>query len=141
MSDPIITIVTLGVFTKHAHPSDCRQYYLCIGGIPREYGCPLGSVFSVGSGNGEDGECTEPELVPECSDYYADTDISDSLLDQGFSPRHNQVNMVLYRLVGVGWLITVYLALAQISMKMQFSTLKKSQLDWRMRFHVFDTKK
>ena len=103
--------MTPGVFTKHAHPSDCRQYYLCIGGIPREYGCPLGSVFSVGSGNGEDGECTEPELVPECSDYYADTDISDSLLDQGFSPRHNQVNMYLYRLVDDGWLITVWLTI------------------------------
>jgi hypothetical protein len=20
-----------GVFTKHAHPADCRQYFLCIG--------------------------------------------------------------------------------------------------------------
>ena len=63
-----------GVFTKHAHPTDCRQYYLCIAGIPREYGCPRGEVFSVGSGNGQDGECTGPELVPECRDYYSDSD-------------------------------------------------------------------
>ena len=41
----------------------CRQYYLCIGGVPREYGCPLGAVFNIGSGNGVDGECSDPELV------------------------------------------------------------------------------
>merc|ERR1712183_1002177 len=31
-----------GTFTKHAHPADCRQYFLCINGVPREQGCPLG---------------------------------------------------------------------------------------------------
>jgi len=61
-----------GIFTKHAHPADCRQYFLCIGGVPREYGCPLGSVFNVGSGTGVDGECSDPEEVPECANYYGD---------------------------------------------------------------------
>merc|ERR1712156_14104 len=61
-----------GIFTKHAHPADCRQYFLCIGGVPREYGCPLGTVFNVGSGTGGDGECSDPEEVPECKDYYGD---------------------------------------------------------------------
>jgi len=61
-----------GIFTKHAHPADCRQYFLCIAGTPREYGCPLGTVFNTGSGTGIDGECTDPEEVPECADYYGD---------------------------------------------------------------------
>ena len=37
-----------GAFTKHPHPLDCRQFFLCIGGVPREQGCPLGEVFSSG---------------------------------------------------------------------------------------------
>ena len=60
-----------GAFTKHAHPLDCRQFFLCIGGVPREQGCPLGEVFSDGTGSGIDGSCTDPENVPECADYYA----------------------------------------------------------------------
>merc|ERR1719233_330452 len=32
---------------------------------------PLGEVFNAGSGSGEDGQCTDPEFVPECADYYA----------------------------------------------------------------------
>jgi hypothetical protein len=60
-----------GIFTKHAHPEDCRQYYVCIGGTPREYGCPLGTVFKVGPGN-DDGKCSDPEDVPECANYYGD---------------------------------------------------------------------
>ena len=66
-----------GVFTKHAHPADCRQYFLCIGGVPREYGCPLGTVFDVGTGTGVDGKCTDPEDVPECSSYYEGQDLGD----------------------------------------------------------------
>jgi hypothetical protein len=66
-----------GIFTKHAHPADCRQYFLCIGGVPREYGCPLGTVFDVVSGTGVDGKCTDPEDVPECSSYYGDADLGD----------------------------------------------------------------
>merc|ERR550532_3336187 len=41
-------------------------------GQPRELGCPVGEVFSAGSGNGIDGKCTGPEEVPECRDYYGD---------------------------------------------------------------------
>ena len=62
-----------GIFTKHAHPADCRQYFLCIGGVPREQGCPLGEVFNAGSGSGIDGQCTDPEVVPECANYYANS--------------------------------------------------------------------
>jgi len=64
-----------GTFTKHAHPADCRQYFLCIGGIPREYGCPLGTVFNTGSGTGVDGKCSDPEAVPECANYYEGVDL------------------------------------------------------------------
>jgi hypothetical protein len=39
--------VPVGIFSKHAHPGDCRQYFVCISGTPREYGCPLGTVFKV----------------------------------------------------------------------------------------------
>lgn len=66
---------TAGAFTKHPHPADCRQYFLCINGQPREYGCPFGEVFSSGSGNGIDGKCTGPEEVPECRDYYGDEEL------------------------------------------------------------------
>jgi len=59
----------VGIFTKHAHPEDCRQYYVCISGTPREYGCPLGTVFKEGLTE-TDGKCTDPEDVAECSSYY-----------------------------------------------------------------------
>ena len=42
------TDTAAGAFTKHPHPLDCRQFFLCIGGIPREQGCPLGEVFDAG---------------------------------------------------------------------------------------------
>ena len=69
----------VGAFTKHAHPSDCRQYFVCIGGVPREYGCPLGTVFSIGSDEFS-GKCTEPENVLECKDYYGDLEFDSSSL-------------------------------------------------------------
>jgi len=75
-----------GIFTKHAHPADCRQYFLCIGGVPREYGCPKGTVFNVGSGSGIDGECSHPDEVPECKDYYGDLKFpSSELTRNGFN--------------------------------------------------------
>ena len=75
-----------GVFTKHAHPADCRQYFLCISGVPREYGCPLGTVFNTGTGNGADGECSDPEVVPECREYYGDKEFdARELSSNGFS--------------------------------------------------------
>lgn len=74
-----------GTFTKHAHPADCRQYFLCIGGVPREYGCPLGTVFNTGSGSGIDGKCSDPEEVPECASYYGDLEFkSGDLSKNGF---------------------------------------------------------
>ena len=62
---------TRGVFSKHAHPEDCRQYYICISGKPREYGCPVGSVFKITT-DGNDGKCSDPADVPECANYYGD---------------------------------------------------------------------
>jgi len=77
---------TAGTFTKHAHPADCRQYFLCIAGVPREYGCPLGTVFNIGTGTGIDGECSDPEAVPECADYYGDLEFnSNELSRNGFN--------------------------------------------------------
>jgi hypothetical protein len=61
----------LGIYSKHAHPEDCRQYFVCISGTPREYGCPIGSVFKI-TQDGSDGICTDPADVPECSNYYGD---------------------------------------------------------------------
>ena len=69
----------IGAFTKHAHPSDCRQYFVCIGGVPREYGCPLGTVFSIGA-DAYSGKCTEPENVLECKDYYGDLEFDTNSL-------------------------------------------------------------
>merc|ERR1712156_376011 len=40
-----------------------------------EFACPVDEVFNAGSGSGEDGQCTDPELVPECANYYGDSDI------------------------------------------------------------------
>jgi len=65
---------TDGVFTKHPHPGDCRIFFLCINGVPREQSCPLGEVFNTGTGDGADGQCADPETVPECSTYYASVD-------------------------------------------------------------------
>jgi len=76
---------TAGTFTKHAHPADCRQYFLCIGGVPREYGCPLGTVFNTGSGSGVDGKCSDPAEVPECGSYYEGVDLDPrEVLRSGF---------------------------------------------------------
>ena len=74
--------ISAGTFTKHAHPADCRQYFLCIGGVPREYGCPLGSVFNDGTGNGLDGKCSDPEEVPECAHFYEGVDLDPRQVSQ-----------------------------------------------------------
>jgi len=66
----------VGAFTKHAHPADCRQYFVCIGGVPREYGCPLGTVFSIGSDEFS-GKCSDPKEVPECQNYYGDLEFDE----------------------------------------------------------------
>merc|ERR1712106_683572 len=45
-----------------------------------------GTVFNVGSGTGIDGECSDPESVPECADYYGDLEFnSNELSRNGFN--------------------------------------------------------
>lgn len=84
---------SLGVFSKHPHPSDCRQYFVCINGVPREYGCPLGTVFSA------DGVCADPKEVPECEKYYGDlefnsNDLSKAGADTGPQPNRGSLSRV-----------------------------------------------
>ncbi|XP_071520132.1 protein obstructor-E isoform X3 [Panulirus ornatus] len=67
-------LVAVGSFSRHAHPDDCRQYFVCFDGTAREYGCPIGSVFHIGKQEGL-GQCADPEEVPGCEDYYGDLDI------------------------------------------------------------------
>lgn len=52
-----------GSFSRHAHPDDCRKYYICLEGVAREYGCPIGTVFKIGDADGT-GNCEDPEDVP-----------------------------------------------------------------------------
>lgn len=52
-----------GSFSRHAHPEDCRKYYICLEGVAREYGCPIGTVFKIGDADGT-GNCEDPEDVP-----------------------------------------------------------------------------
>jgi hypothetical protein len=52
-----------GSFSRHAHPDDCRKYYICLEGTAREYGCPIGTVFKIGDADGT-GNCEDPEDVP-----------------------------------------------------------------------------
>jgi len=75
-----------GIYSKHAHPQDCRQYFVCIAGNPREIGCPLGSVFKITS-SGQDGVCANPIDVPECANYYGDLEFgNDELVKAGVDP-------------------------------------------------------
>ncbi|KAH9529150.1 hypothetical protein DERF_003049 [Dermatophagoides farinae] len=48
-----------GHYTRHAHPTDCRKFYVCIEGVARPYGCSLGTVFNV-----DTLQCDDPENVP-----------------------------------------------------------------------------
>ena len=77
---------TRGIYSKHAHPEDCRQYFVCISGSAREYGCPLGSVFKITT-SGEDGVCADPADVPECKNYYGDLEFQpEELVKAGVDP-------------------------------------------------------
>ncbi|XP_076048347.1 chitin binding Peritrophin-A domain-containing protein Gasp [Oratosquilla oratoria] len=67
-------LAVTGSFSRHAHPEDCRQYYVCLDGVAREYGCPIGTVFQIGDSDGF-GKCIEPTNVPGCEDYYGDLDL------------------------------------------------------------------
>jgi len=78
---------SVGIFTKHASPTDCRQYYVCISGTPREYGCPLGTVFKVTNDDPADGKCVDPEEVEECRNYYGDLEFNkNELVKAGADP-------------------------------------------------------
>ncbi|PSN49923.1 hypothetical protein C0J52_07057 [Blattella germanica] len=67
-------LANAGSFSRHAHPDDCRKYYICLEGVAREYGCPIGTVFKIGDADGS-GNCEDPEDVPGCEDYYGDLDL------------------------------------------------------------------
>lgn len=56
-------LANAGSFSRHAHPDDCRKYYICLEGVAREYGCPIGTVFKIGDSDGS-GNCEDPEDVP-----------------------------------------------------------------------------
>ena len=58
-----------GHYTRHAHPTDCRKFYVCIEGVARPYGCSFGNVFNV-----ETLQCDDPESVAGCEKYYGDID-------------------------------------------------------------------
>lgn len=58
-----------GHYTRHAHPTDCRKFYVCIEGVARPYGCSFGNVFNV-----ESLQCDDPENVAGCEKYYGDID-------------------------------------------------------------------
>ena len=78
--------VVRGIYTKHAHPEDCRQYYVCISGTAREYGCPLGSVFKITTPD-QDGICADATEVPECANYYGDLEFQpEELVKAGVDP-------------------------------------------------------
>ncbi|KAJ8981605.1 hypothetical protein NQ317_011884 [Molorchus minor] len=67
---PTLPVLSPGTPT----PEDCRKYYICLEGQAREYGCPIGTVFKIGDGDGT-GNCEDPEDVPGCEDYYGDLDL------------------------------------------------------------------
>lgn len=64
----------IGTYSLYAHPDDCRLYYVCMNRSPREYGCPIGTVFRIGDLEGT-GQCSAPEDVPGCEKYYGDLDM------------------------------------------------------------------
>jgi len=45
--------------------------FVCLDNNPREYGCPVGTVYQIGE-NEFSGQCTDPEGVEGCEKYYGD---------------------------------------------------------------------
>ena len=45
-----------GHYTRHAHPTDCRKFYVCIENVARPYGCSFGTVFNVDTLQCDDAE-------------------------------------------------------------------------------------
>ncbi|XP_076360203.1 protein obstructor-E-like [Tachypleus tridentatus] len=68
--DPYEVTNQQGLYSRHAHPTDCRNFYVCVDGFPRPYGCEIGKVF-----NADSLQCDYPENVAGCENYYADLDI------------------------------------------------------------------
>uniref|UniRef100_T1J190 Chitin-binding type-2 domain-containing protein n=1 Tax=Strigamia maritima TaxID=126957 RepID=T1J190_STRMM len=64
------TVEQSGSFTRHAHPDDCRKFFVCLEGVARMYGCSIGTVFNTDSS-----ACDDPENVPGCEKYYGDVDL------------------------------------------------------------------
>lgn len=64
------TVEQSGTFTRHAHPDDCRKFFVCIDSTARMYGCSIGTVF-----NAETSSCDDPENVRGCEKYYGDVDL------------------------------------------------------------------
>ena len=48
-----------GHYSRHAHPTDCRKFHVCIENVARPYGCSFGTVFNV-----DTLQCDDPENVP-----------------------------------------------------------------------------
>ncbi|UYV69942.1 hypothetical protein LAZ67_7001279 [Cordylochernes scorpioides] len=59
-----------GHYSRHAHPTDCRKFYVCIDNVARPYGCSVGTVFNV-----DTLQCDDPENVEGCEKYYGDVDL------------------------------------------------------------------
>jgi len=52
---------------KYSDPLDCAKFFICLNNVsPREQGCEVGLVYDEVTQ-----QCTSPEQVPECKDYYA----------------------------------------------------------------------
>ncbi|KAG1695549.1 Protein obstructor-E [Nymphon striatum] len=41
------SIASFGHYTRHPHPTDCRNFFVCVSGKPRALGCEKGQVFSA----------------------------------------------------------------------------------------------
>ena len=83
-----------GHYTRHAHPTDCRKFYVCIENVARPYGCSFGTVFNVDTLQCDDAEvsiawpdslshsfavCSPAFLFPSqnvqgCEKYYGEVD-------------------------------------------------------------------
>ncbi|XP_063848252.1 protein obstructor-E-like isoform X2 [Scylla paramamosain] len=52
--------------TLHPSPDSCREFYVCVGGVPKRQLCPFGKVFSE-----KTSACTQPQNVSGCEDFYS----------------------------------------------------------------------
>ncbi|KAK2719892.1 protein obstructor-E-like [Artemia franciscana] len=59
-------LLAAGGHTRFPNPKDCKKFFVCEGGVNvRLAACEEGMVY-----NPEANDCTEPELVPGCENYY-----------------------------------------------------------------------